>query len=262
MELDDFWFDNDDAESKEDHKDSIVEVQHESVIEQQPVLTTQNVIASVSLCQNLDLRNIAISARNAEYNPKKVKAVVMRLREPKCTGLIFQNGKVMVTGASDEEQAKLGGKRMARICQKAGHKHIQFRGFQVENMIARTDCRFPIRLEGLALDHKDYVTFGEHLSFPGLIYRYHKQLKDSRNELGVPSDKAVLLIFNTGKIIITGCKSGEEANAVFSEMFPVLLQYRLMPGEKVSDKVVNSDGQTTGCAPTTGNAKPSASSSV
>eukprot|EP00918_Siedleckia_nematoides_P004706 GHVU01010452.1.p1 GENE.GHVU01010452.1~~GHVU01010452.1.p1 ORF type:complete len:205 (+),score=17.99 GHVU01010452.1:367-981(+) len=160
------------------------------------------------------------------------------------------------------QQAKLGGKRMARICQKAGHKHIQFRGFQVENMIARTDCRFPIRLEGLACDHKDYVTFGEHLSFPGLIYRYHKQHKDSRNERGVPSDKAVLLIFNTGKIIITGCKSGEEANAVFSEMFPVLLQYRLMPGEKVSDKVVNSDGQTTGCAPTTGNAKPSASSSV
>lgn len=45
----------------------------------QPVI--QNVIASVNLSTELDLRLIAISARNAEYNPTKVNAVV---RYQKC----------------------------------------------------------------------------------------------------------------------------------------------------------------------------------
>lgn len=39
-----------------------------------PVL--QNVIASVNLSTTIDLRRVAISARNAEYNPTKVNAVV------------------------------------------------------------------------------------------------------------------------------------------------------------------------------------------
>jgi hypothetical protein len=41
-----------------------------------PLPLLQNVIASVDLCTDVDLRRIAISARNAEYNPTKVNAVV------------------------------------------------------------------------------------------------------------------------------------------------------------------------------------------
>ena len=85
----------------------------------------QNIIASVHLQCELDLRMIAISARNAEYNPKKVNAVVMRLRDPKCTGLLFRSGRLMITGARLENDAKLGGKKMAKICQKSGFPKIR-----------------------------------------------------------------------------------------------------------------------------------------
>lgn len=180
-----------------------------------PVPHIQNIIASVHLAQELDLRSIAISARNAEYNPRKVNAVVMRLRDPKCTGLVFRSGRMMITGARAEEDAKLGGKKMAKICQKAGHEDVKFCGFKIENMIATADCCFPIRLEGLAYDHREYSSYEPEM-FPGLVYRYNPH----------DNSKAVLLLFVSGKVIITGCKSRREIATVFESIYPVLCQYR------------------------------------
>jgi transcription initiation factor TFIID TATA-box-binding protein len=53
------------------------------------VPTLQNIVATVNLDCRLDLKTIALHARNAEYNPKRFAAVIMRIREPKTTALIF-----------------------------------------------------------------------------------------------------------------------------------------------------------------------------
>ena len=37
---------------------------------------------------------ITQTAKNAEYNPRKFQAVIMRIREPRTTALIFASGKV------------------------------------------------------------------------------------------------------------------------------------------------------------------------
>ena len=52
----------------------------------------QNVVSTVNMCCELDLKKIALKARNAEYNPKRFAAVIMRIREPKTTALIFSSG--------------------------------------------------------------------------------------------------------------------------------------------------------------------------
>ena len=44
------------------------------------------------MCSKLDLKKIALHARNAEYNPKRFAAVIMRIREPRTTALIFSSG--------------------------------------------------------------------------------------------------------------------------------------------------------------------------
>ena len=56
-------------------------------------------VATVDLdCGKLDLKSIAMRARNAEYNPKRFAAVIMRIREPRTTALIFSSGKMVCTG--------------------------------------------------------------------------------------------------------------------------------------------------------------------
>lgn len=61
-----------------------------------PIL--QNIVATVNLETKLDLKEIALKARNAEYNPKRFAAVIMRIRDPKTTALIFGSGKMVITG--------------------------------------------------------------------------------------------------------------------------------------------------------------------
>ncbi|XP_077319520.1 TATA box-binding protein-like 2 isoform X2 [Lithobates pipiens] len=63
----------------------------------------QNIVSTVNLACKLDLKKIALHARNAEYNPKRFAAVIMRIREPRTTALIFSSGKMVCTGAKSYE---------------------------------------------------------------------------------------------------------------------------------------------------------------
>lgn len=74
----------------------------------------------MNLVSELDLRKINFCTRNAEYNPSRFKGLVMRIREPKTTALIFRSGKVVVTGARSEAAALLAARKYARIIQKLG----------------------------------------------------------------------------------------------------------------------------------------------
>ena len=64
-------------------------------------------------------------ARNAEYNPKRFAAVIMRIREPRTTALIFNSGKLVCTGAKSEEDSRLAVRKYARIVQKLGFQAIR-----------------------------------------------------------------------------------------------------------------------------------------
>lgn len=97
-----------------------------------PVL--QNLVATVNMGCALELKTIALSARNAEYNPKvraggwlcicihtmhtlciaqqRFAAVIMRIRDPKTTALIFASGKMVVTGAKSEEHSRLAARKV------------------------------------------------------------------------------------------------------------------------------------------------------
>lgn len=64
-------------------------------------------MATVNLNSPLNLKQIALQARNAEYNPRRFAAVVMRLKLPKTTALVFASGKMVCTGAKNEDCAKV-----------------------------------------------------------------------------------------------------------------------------------------------------------
>lgn len=59
-------------------------------VDHQIVPQLQNIVSTVNLGCKLDLKKIALHARNAEYNPKRFAAVIMRIREPRTTALIFR----------------------------------------------------------------------------------------------------------------------------------------------------------------------------
>ncbi|KAJ8574024.1 hypothetical protein K7X08_010535 [Anisodus acutangulus] len=109
------------------------------------VPTLQNIVSTVNLDCKLDLKAIALQARNAEYNPKRFAAVIMRIREPKTTALIFASGKMVCSGAKSEQPSKLAVRKYARIIQKLGFP-AKFKDFKIQNIVGSCDVKFPIRL--------------------------------------------------------------------------------------------------------------------
>ncbi|XP_039722468.1 TATA box-binding protein-like 2 isoform X1 [Pteropus medius] len=171
----------------------------------------QNIVSTANLACKLDLKKIALHAKNAEYNPKRFAAVIMRIREPRTTALIFSSGKMVCTGAKSEEQSRLAARKYARVVQKLGFP-ARFLDFKIQNMVGSCDVRFSIRLEGLVLTHQQFSSYEPEL-FPGLIYRMVKP-------------RIVLLIFVSGKVVLTGAKERSEIYEAFENIYPILKGFK------------------------------------
>ncbi|XP_018800514.1 PREDICTED: TBP-related factor [Bactrocera latifrons] len=179
------------------------DVQHE--------VKLQNVVATVSVGCELNLQDINFRTRNSEYTPSRFHGVVMRMREPRCTALIFRTGKIICTGARNETEASLGARKFARILQKLGYP-VKFVDFKLQNIVATVDLRFPIRLENLNQMHGQFSSYEPEL-FPGLIYR-------------MVNPRMVLLIFVNGKIVFTGAKARKDILECLDKIYPTLLSFR------------------------------------
>jgi transcription initiation factor TFIID TATA-box-binding protein len=192
-------------------------------------------VSTVNLGCRLDLKKIALHARNAEYNPKRFAAVIMRIREPRTTALVFSSGKMVCTGAKSEELSRLAARKYARIIQKLGFpvSHLcvcvvyvqwwsecvcvyvtqaRFMEFKIQNMVGSCDVKFPIRLEGLVINQPQFSSYEPEL-FPGLIYRMVKP-------------RIVLLIFVSGKVVLTGAKERCEIMEAFTNIYPILKNFK------------------------------------
>jgi len=172
----------------------------------------QNVVCTVNLGVQLDLKRIALKARNAEYNPRRFAAVIMRIRDPKTTALIFSSGKMVITGAKSEEAAKTACKKYTRIIQRLGYGYAKFLEFKIQNIVASCDIHFPVRLESLAHAHNQFCSYEPEL-FPGLIYR-------------MITPKVVLLVFVSGKLVLTGAKKRNDIYQAFNNIYAVLCLFK------------------------------------
>ena len=159
----------------------------------------------------LKLKEIALHARNAEYNPRRFAAVVMRLREPKTTELVFASGKMVCTGAKNEEASRTAARKYARIIQKLGFP-VAFTNFSIQNIVGSVDVKFPIDLEYISNKHNEFCSYEPEI-FPGLVYR-------------MIDPKIVLLIFVSGKLVLTGAKRKADIDTAFQKIYPVLIDAR------------------------------------
>mmetsp|Transcript_22571 Transcript_22571/g.25396 ORF Transcript_22571/g.25396 Transcript_22571/m.25396 type:complete len:252 (-) Transcript_22571:1205-1960(-) len=179
---------------------------------QVPEPLIKNVVASARLNCPIDLKLVALKARNAEYNPKRFPAVIMRLRDPKTTALIYASGKMICMGAKTVDNAKLAMRKFAKILKHLNFD-IKFTDFKVVNLLASVDVKFPVRLEGfLNSKHKMFCTYEPEL-FPALIYR-------------VVNPKCVALIFACGRVILTGARTIDDINCAFNDLYTVIHEFK------------------------------------
>lgn len=175
----------------------------------------QNIVATCNLCCTLDLTEIARQVPNAEYDPRRLHAIVVRRRTPKATAFIFASGKLRINGAASEADARLAALKNARIIQKLGYR-VRFREFEIRNILgsaaigAETEG---IHLRSLARDYREFISY-EPEQFPGLQYQ-------------MANPKVSLIIFHNGKIVINGAKTLRDFYSAFDKILPIVRQYPL-----------------------------------
>ena len=205
----------------------------------QPIL--QNIVSTANLGCDLKLRQIALQARNAEYNPKRFAAVIMRIKEPKTTALIFSSGKMVCTGAKSEEDSKKASRKYAKIIKSLGFP-VEFKEFKVQNIVGSCDVKFQISLSKLHMKlgkitinsnsmnnkNRKYICHYEPEIFPGLIYH-------------MLEPEIVLLIFVSGKIVLTGAKERRKIYEAFEKIYPLLYKFKHENLNGKSNKMLHQD---------------------
>ena len=170
-------------------------------------VNVENVVATATLGQKLDLLVIMKAFRNAEYNPKKFPGLVFRLKKPKTTTLIFSTGKMVCTGAKSEKMARSAVEKVVRELKDKGIFILGKPETVIQNVVATANVHGNVDLEAAA-DIFDNVMY-EPDQFPGLIYR-----------MGDP--KVVILVFTSGKLVCTGGKSAEMVDVAVAKLRSIL----------------------------------------
>ena len=155
----------------------------------------ENVVATVimEIPEKIVLTKIARKFDDTEYNPERFPGLIMRIKEPKSTFLIFSTGKMVITGLRRADEASSGVKKVIKNIRKAGIE-VSNPVITIQNIVASGDLHtfIDLNLAAILMDNAMY----EPEVFPGLIYR----MKDP---------KTVFLLFSTGKIVCTGAKNKE-----------------------------------------------------
>jgi len=160
-------------------------------------ITIVNIVISSSLEKDIPLEKMAATLPNTEYNPEQFPGLVLRIKDPKTSALIFSSGKIVCTGARTMEQVDLSILSIIKSLKKL-NIHVTIKPkITVQNIVASGSIGMALNLNvlGLKLPNTEY----EPEQFPGLVHK-------------LKGTSATFLLFSNGKIVCTGTKTEQEVN--------------------------------------------------
>lgn len=162
-----------------------------------------NIVVSANLGHIIPLEKMAATLSNTEYNPEQFPGLVIRIKEPKTSALIFSSGKIVCTGARSMDKVHESIRKIIKSLEKINVKIKIEPQVNIQNIVAAGSVGMDLNLNVLAmkLENTEY----EPEQFPGLVYK-------------LPDQKATFLLFSNGKVVCTGTKSEEEVNKALDKL--------------------------------------------
>jgi len=162
-----------------------------------------NIVVSTSLEHDIPLEKMAATLSNTEYNPEQFPGLVIRIKDPKTSALIFSSGKVVCTGARSMDKVHESIKKIIKSLEKIKVKITVKPIVKIQNIVASGSIGMDLNLNELAmkLDNTEY----EPEQFPGLVYKLQEA-------------NATFLLFSNGKIVCTGTKSEEAVHTALEKL--------------------------------------------
>ena len=178
-----------------------------------PIISIENVVASATIDQKLDLKDIQKKFPDVEWHPDTFPGVVFRIKNPKTATLLFRTGKMVCTGAKSEDLARKAVKLVVQKLRKGRIKIKKEATVTIQNIVASISLGGRVSLEQAArtLPRSMY----EPEQFPGLIHR-------------MLDPKTVILIFSSGKLVCTGGKTEKDVYRSVNQLHSLLEEKNLM----------------------------------
>ena len=166
-----------------------------------------NIVISSDLKKAIPLEKMAATLSNTEYNPEQFPGLVLRIKEPKTSALIFSSGKIFCTG---ERNMKDVGRAIVAIIKNLKKLNIIVTikpEMHVQHIVASGQIGMDLNLNilGVKLPHTEY----EPEQFPGLVHK-------------LKGTNATFLLFSNGKIVCTGTKTEKEVNDATERLREIL----------------------------------------
>ena len=177
---------------------------NETVMPQtKPIVSIENVVASATVDQKMDLNKITKNFPDVEYHPDQFPGLVFRIKSPKTATLIFTSGKMSRNAV----------KTVVTKLRKGGIAVKKDAVVTIQNIVASINLGGKIHLEQAArtLPRSMY----EPEQFPGLIHR-------------MLDPKTVILLFSSGKLVCTGAKKEEDVYRSVNNLHSSLEEKELM----------------------------------
>ncbi|MCC6043257.1 MAG: TATA-box-binding protein [Desulfurococcaceae archaeon] len=192
-----------------------------------PTFRIENIVATVILDQEIDIDLLELELPNHVYKPEQFPGVIFKIDRPRATALIFRSGKMVVTGAKSISQLIEAVKKIIRAVDRILAKYGSgIRGkprVQVQNIVAGGDLHAYVNLEKAAYYLEDCMYEPE--QFPGLIHRMR-------------NPRVVLLIFSSGKMVITGAKEESEVEQAVKQVAEKLYKAGCIVGPREEEAEV------------------------
>lgn len=176
------------------------------------IVTIQNVVASATVGQRIDLDYIKKNFPDVEYNREQFPGLVFRLNSPKTATLIFTTGKLVCTGSKSADEAIIAVNRVVQKLRKGGVEIKNDADITIQNIVASVDLCKKIHLESAARSMPRSMYEPE--QFPGLIHR-------------MLEPKTVTLIFASGKLVCAGARKESDVYRSVNNLSVMLEEKKL-----------------------------------
>jgi transcription initiation factor TFIID TATA-box-binding protein len=155
-------------------------------------LKIENIVLSGSIADSIDLGLISDKIPDCTFDTRKFPGAVYRMQNPKSAALIFESGKIVLTGFGRSEDIPVALQYLQNKLKEAGITCLDNPQVAVRNLVCSYNLGYKLNLNRIVITLMDSERVEyEPEVFPGLVLR-------------ISEPKIVFLIFGSGKIIITG----------------------------------------------------------
>jgi TATA-box binding protein (TBP) (component of TFIID and TFIIIB) len=221
----------------------------------EPIL--EYIVGSFSVNKKLNIHQIAAQCLNVEYK-KSNNFVIMKVKKPTTTMIIFQSGKIICTGGKTIEDSKNAAKKCAKFIKKCEeYNDLKWRNdFKVVHLVGSCDFKFKISLSKLSAHIANAHKIDLNQQNKSIEENMKKDKKQKRkyvinydpdvpNELPSVKYQRIInnvnysyTIFNTGKVKIFGAKQMEDFHIA------IIVIYHLLKKFEMKEDIGNKEKKT------------------